>query len=468
MRTWALALVSLLMGCPSEWRPPSEADSHEDPMKLRPGYGNDTLHTWWPLTDVEVTAVQGIDKARAGDAHALFALAIFASATVRDAERYARYTQRLDRFIDDARAGIEGSKDDWHRGDTLNRSMHRVFFTGTRNKSDPEIGAYELDQARLTGIFDEGHYNCISSALLYTVVALAFSLPVRGVMLPTHAFVELDPEGQDKRIDVETTTEDGFDRVHDEKFYAEAAAKWSSSRGLKPMTFDDYKKREIVPPYALVARAMQDKRVNNDDTQGRLSEVAAMLEPENPELVHNRMASYENEAKWLFEHKASRTTVRMMEIVAPVVSDIAARFGNTKLMSNVVWMAWYDAQALLVIGRGDEAAAIADDALDHIQPTWDDAKSLRNNFIGIIDDRMLELNTKGEHEKSIAVVKRHVTDCMANSACLNNLYVAFDNWSTKYQAAGDAANAKKVLQSCIELVAGDTRCRAALETLSGH
>jgi hypothetical protein len=460
-----VAACAMIAACgPGEWRPPAALDSHEDPMKMRPGFGNDALHTWWPLTEAEVAAVSGIERARQGDAHALLALAVFASADKRDGESYARYADRVDRFVEGVRKTMEGSADDWHRGDALNRAMHASFLTGAPDRKDPELGAYQLDQARLTRVFEEGHFNCISSALLYTILARAFTLSVRGVITTTHAFVEAD--AADKRVDVETTTSDGYGRVHDEHYYAEQAVKWSSSRGLKPMTFDDYKKRDIVPPYAFVARSMNDARISNSDTQGRLSEVAAMIEPDNADLAYNRMVAYVNEGKWLYDHKASRTMLRLVEVIAPVVSDIATKFAsNAKVMPLVAWMAWYDAAALEIVGRGDEALSVADDALDRVDPSWSDAALLKNDLLGVLLDRMTELQTKGEYEKSLAAVAKRIPACLANAACQNNLYLTFDGWSARFQQANDYPGARKVLERCIALLPGDTRCRAALETI---
>ncbi len=472
MRAWfgALVAVCFVGACgPSEWRPPSAEDSHEDPNKLRPGYGNDALHTWWPLTEPEVAAVQGAERARQGDAHALLALAIMASGDKRDADTYTRYFTRFDRFVADQRAAVESAGEPEKRGDALNRAMHHVFLNGSPNKQDPKIGAYELDQARLSQIFEQGHYNCISSALLYATLACAFSLPVRAAITETHAFIDFGPE-DGKRVDVETTTATGFGEIHDEKFYRDAAKDWSSSRGLKPMTYDEYKKREIVPPYVLVARGMSDKRIVNDDTQGRLAEAAAILAPDDVDSVHNRMASYLNEAKWLYEHKAYRTVLRLIEVVAPFVSDVASRFPkNDKLMSDVAWMAWHDANALLVVGRGDEAVEMAEEGLDHLQPTWDDAKSIRKNLLNVLMNRMTEAaQVSHEYEKSLGAIQKHIDACRTDDSCLNNLYLTFDSWCVKYQLAKDWPSAKKVMQTCIGLLPDDTRCHHTLEGLTSQ
>ncbi len=466
-RWWAVAACMVMGACePSEWKPPSLADSHEDPAKLRPGYGNEQLHTWWPMTSPEIAAVEGAERARQGDAHALFALAVMASAEKRDAESYAKYTQRFDDFIAAQHGAITSAADDAKRGDALNRAMHVAFMTGTPNKDDPKIGAYELDQPRLARVLDEGHYNCISSALLYMTLARAFSLPVRGAITETHAFIDFGPD-DGARVDVETTSPTGFGELHDEKFFRDWAKGWSSSRGLKPMTIEEYSKREIVPAHVLVARSMHDKRVVNDDNRGRLYEASAILAPDDHESVHNRLVAYANEAKWLYEHKASRTTVRMLDIVGSFVSDVPNRFPNdTKLLSDVAWLAWYDANALVIVGRGDEAVAIADEFLDRIKPTWEEAELLHRDFVNVILDRLTELQVAHAYEKSVAIATKHIADCHANAACLNNLYLTFDAWCVHYQEAKDWPNAKKVMRECIALFPDDTRCHHTLEGLT--
>jgi hypothetical protein len=135
----ALAVVStvLALGCggaPAPGRAAEEHASHGAPADPRPGYCSADLPLWWPLTEAEAAALKGADRARKGDPEALLSLAIFASGNRRDAADYARYQERVRRFVAEVRPAI--------------------------------------DQGRVTGIFDDGHYNCMSSTLLYLVLWL--------------------------------------------------------------------------------------------------------------------------------------------------------------------------------------------------------------------------------------------------------------------------------------------------------
>ena len=273
----------------THWTPPTERDAHEDPALIRAGYGNAALHTWWPLTDAEVAALAGLPKAREGDAHALFALAILASDGPRDAASYRALEARVDAFVAHVRPAIDGAADAWHRGYELHRAMHASLF----GEAKGALGGYQLSQSRVAGIFETGRYNCISSAMLYVVLARAFDLPVRGVQVPTHAFVEMGAPGG-KILEVETTSDTGFDHVHDERFYRESAARWSASRGLRPVTFEDYQHRKILEPYRFMAAGLKNQGgvAPNEMDRARLFELAALVDPDDPEAQELRAQSY--------------------------------------------------------------------------------------------------------------------------------------------------------------------------------
>ena len=68
---------------------------------------------------------------------------------------------------------------------------------------------YVKHQTSLAVLLDAGTFNCVSSAVLYNVLAGRLGLEVRAVELPEHAFsvVRIGEES----IDVETTIASGFD-----------------------------------------------------------------------------------------------------------------------------------------------------------------------------------------------------------------------------------------------------------------
>jgi hypothetical protein len=448
------------------WTPPTERDAHEDPGHLRPGYGNAELHTWWPLTDAEIAALHGLPRARQGDAPALLALAVLASGAPRDAGSYQRYAQRVDAFVAQVRPAVDGAADEWHRGYELNRAMHRILSPG----GGGELGGYDLAQSRVAGIFDTGKYNCISSAMLFVVLGREFGLPVRGVQVPTHAFVEMGAPGG-KVLEVETTSDTGFDHVHDERFYRESAARWSASRGLRPVTFEEYQHRSILEPVALMAAGMKNQGglSKREEDRARLWELAAVTEPGDAEAALLRMQSYALEAQNLYKVHASRTIVRMFDAVLPAVDDAATRWSkDPKVARFAGWARSYYAEALVAVGRGDEAVAQAGAGLDAVDPSWEDAAALRSNEVGVLNDQVMSLMAAKQYALATKVVGKHLDACRTTPPCLSNLEIVYRNWAIEASNAGDWPTARQALQACVSDLGGDATCAGALQDLESR
>jgi hypothetical protein len=92
------------------------------------------------------------------------------------------------------------------RGEAVLTFIHRRFLKG-----------YTENQTRVDEIFRTGRYNCVSSAALYAVFAVAAGLDVRGVMTRDHAFVTVNTGSE--LIDVETTNAIGFDPGNRKEFH---------------------------------------------------------------------------------------------------------------------------------------------------------------------------------------------------------------------------------------------------------
>jgi hypothetical protein len=68
---------------------------------------------------------------------------------------------------------------------------------------------YREEQTELDVLLDTGTYNCVSSAVLYMIVAGEVGVPVMGVQTKDHAFCAVSVDG--RIVDVETTNSFGFD-----------------------------------------------------------------------------------------------------------------------------------------------------------------------------------------------------------------------------------------------------------------
>lgn len=447
-----------------DFRLPAQERTADVPDDVRPGFGNPQLHTWWPLTPPEEAALRNLEAARRGDAHALLALALAASGDRRDAASYAAFQQRVDRFVAEVRPTIAAARDDWHRGYELHRAMHRAFFKGGAS----ELGGYAVDQARVTGIFSGGRYNCLSSTMLFLVLARSFELPVRAGAVPTHVFVELGRPGE-RTIDIETTSATGFDWVHDARFFREQAAHWSGQRGLRPTTFEEYQHRRILQPYQVMALAMLDAHSGGgEQDRQRLDELADVVDPGSADAQQARIATYGNEANALFEKKAWRTTVKLFDIVGPAIAQIAASNKDPKTLEIAWFTTWYDAHALMIEGQPDRALAMMTTGLAHLDPGWGQAAALRGNFIGLLVSRLAELIDQHDYAAATQVFTKHRDACLSEPTCANDAGIVYTNWSIDRQNAGDWQAARQILQECAAQLPADPRCRDQLTDLESR
>jgi tetratricopeptide (TPR) repeat protein len=109
------------------------------------------------------------------------------------------YLGRIDKIEADAKTGLTGAGTVREKAERLLRFLH----------AGPMKKGYRADQTDLHTLLDTGTFNCVSSAALYNVIGRRLGLDLRAVEVPGHVFAVLVDGG--RRIDVETTNQDGFD-----------------------------------------------------------------------------------------------------------------------------------------------------------------------------------------------------------------------------------------------------------------
>ena len=202
---------------------------------------------------------------------------------------------------------------------------------------------------------------------------------------------------------------------------------------------------------------------------GKYPEVAAMLAPQNAEAVRARILAYEREGHAFYEQNAWRTMVKMVDVVAPSVSETAKTgAGNNDTMSGVAWVTAFYALALAVVGRGDEAVATVSELLDHFDDHWSDATALRGNAYKVIDDRMLGLMADNDYEKAVRVPAAHIDGCRADKYCSSNLSIVYRNWAADKSNAGDWPAARDALKQCTTALPDDAQCKSELTDLESR
>ncbi|MDR3145467.1 MAG: hypothetical protein LBU21_04255 [Treponema sp.] len=137
------------------------------------------------------------------------------------------------------------------RGEYVLEYMHRRY-----------LKAYSAHQTLLDEVFVSGRYNCVSSAVLYTILASSAGLEVRGVLTRDHAFVTVNAGTE--LVDVETTNPYGFDPGNRREFHDE----FSGATGFVYVPAKNYRDRASISRLELVSLILTN-RIAEHERQGR-------------------------------------------------------------------------------------------------------------------------------------------------------------------------------------------------------
>jgi len=148
-----------------------------------------------------------------------FAEATLIGSGVTDASKRKGYLATIDLLEAQAKRAVAGSKTDSEKGEKLLAFLH----AGPMKK-------YAKDQTSLSVLLDTGNFNCVSSAVLYNVLARRLGLEVRAVELPRHSHAFSLLRDGERDVDVETTNAKGFDPKRKK---TEAAAQAKNRREVK-------------------------------------------------------------------------------------------------------------------------------------------------------------------------------------------------------------------------------------------
>ena len=283
-------IFSLLLVC---------AYSQADEMLIdRSRFAAPDQPTWTTLTDFELRVLAGFQgpdtQLLSPSADDLLALFVLASGDVRSQQEYAMLRDRVSQFISD-NAALSVLADERERGRRLLMAMHDQLLTHI----------YDEDQSALSVLLRTGVYNCISSALLYIVLAEEFGLQAAGVIMPSHAFAQLTLS-DGSAIEVETTSADGFDVIRDAQFFAEQADDWFSERRLVVASYEDYELRRVVSATQLGLENMWSQHVSEQRMpyadRLRMAELKGLMQPGDIDAQHNRLVYYYRESDYLRRH----------------------------------------------------------------------------------------------------------------------------------------------------------------------
>lgn len=433
-------------------------------------HGGGNLTFWQPLTQAEAALLADRAKLQTGDPDALLRLALFASGGPRDPGAVEQYRAQVAGFVGKVRPLLEAEADPWQRGFRLFREMVRQYYRG----GDKELGGYEFAQSSFAVLLETGRYNCISSAILYTVLARYLGMDVRGVLLGEHAFVELHLENG-KTIEIETTAPTGYDWVHDAKFYEQGAKGWSAARGLRPTTLADYQQRRVVAPYLLIAANMRNQHTSPDRMPAvdhdRLWEAGLFLD-DGPSARTDRANLYLLWATQLQRPGDAGTRGKLLDTVLPFFSGMLADSTASLATRNAAWaFLSIRARTLAERGKTDEAYSMAEKTMREVPKDLPDYALVRSNFLAVYHLCGTTHWNAAAWERAGAAFLRglQLSETPKERAqYVQNFSGAYHNWAVEFEREGNWLRAARVFEQCVQLCPEATVCREKLTKLQGE
>ena len=241
MKTTALALLTALLLSAPALAPRVSAQTPQfpaldpDPKALE--YAGRDGYSWQDLGDIALWAsVTGAREASGGEADA---------ALIRGA-------------VAEMLAMPDLGTDPKTRGEAVLAFMHRRFFKG-----------YTENQTRVDEIFRTGRYNCVSSAALYAILAVAAGLDVGAVMTKDHAFATVNTGTE--LIDVETTNAIGFDPGNRREFHDG----FGKLTGYAYVPARNYRDRTAISQLELLSLILSN-RISDLERRNRYSEAVPL------------------------------------------------------------------------------------------------------------------------------------------------------------------------------------------------
>lgn len=418
------------------WTAGTQAAEHDERAMDRTGFGASGQPTWTALTDYEHSVLaQFRDSAtteKQPDADALLHLYLLASGDVRHAQDVEPLRSRINDFFAE-HGDLLDIRDERARGASLLQKMHQYFL---RADEHSPLAGYDEDQSRLSELLRTGVYNCISSALLYLVLAETAGLSTAGVIMPSHAFVQVTLA--DGRVaDVETTAADGFDVVRNKAFFDRNADEWFQSRRLVVPSFADYEQRRVVSAAglgydSLWSQHTTEARMNYADRL-RLAEFRGVLQAEQADAQHNRLVYYYREAEYLRNQNDLVAADQLMSRINPFLASFSnvIPHGLFRDPVSTVPLLLLQAERADWLLRGgnniNEGITLAFDVLQQVDTAPMNANVIRDLAYRALNTRVMTLLETNEFSAARTIIGQFPADCTASGFCINALeqyYVA--------------------------------------------
>ncbi|MGL1934348.1 MAG: hypothetical protein OCD01_04990 [Fibrobacterales bacterium] len=429
--TYSFPILFSLLGCGSAQHSDefygAPIQENEVLTDSRDSYGKNSVAVWTPLTPFEEKLISTENS----NYRTLLGLGLAASGDVRTLEQFNTALKRIDIFIKRLSPMIAKQPTFQKRGEILFKEMQKSFY--------PQIlidnSAYDFDQSKLTTLLDSGAYNCISSALLYALLAERFNLNPQGVILPEHAYIQIEDDAN-TIIEVETTSSRGFNQVHDETFYKQYESGWFFNSGTAPLTYEDYLNRTFLTVDQLAKKNFSNQHTSYRFTgltdRLRLIELRYQFNRSDTAASINLMYFYQWELKHLISKRDYASLDRFMNIFKVNGASIVKTFPNDSNFSET--FTWGLLQKAVSYQENHKFTQSMDELelmhhyLDSLGVSTEKVESY---IIGHYQSALMYFDSTKQYKEGMLYQDTYARHCSKNTVCSSTLGLLTYNYSNQ-------------------------------------
>jgi tetratricopeptide (TPR) repeat protein len=296
----------------------------------------------------------------------------------------------------------------------------------------PMSKGYSLLQTDLSVILTDGAFNCVSSSVLYNVIARRVGLDVCAFEIPSgstgsgHVFSVL--KDGDRMIPVETTNARGFD-IHDN-------FKKKNKRQLSDLSL------VAVIYYNHGVTLAQSKRYH----EALLADLCALsLDKGNPQAANNAMAELITWERDLSDAGKYADALEVLRVGLTLAPRDARLVQNRKAVVHDIVMKEVKA------GKFAEAWKKVD---EHKEALGD--KSLAHQMVLMIVDTQAQGHAqKKEWDAAVKIYAAALKKLPGDGHLTNNLVATYDDWARSYMDASNWADAIRVYEQGLTTLPGN-------------
>lgn len=289
--------------------------------------------------DISPQEYEVFEQARAGDLPwDTFVKASLLASNITDQNKQNAYIQKLETLTQQANSAIGSVQSKADQGRALLSWLHQTVLTN----------GYFSGQTDLSTVLDRGTYNCVSSAVIYNILAKRLGIDARAIEVPDHAFsIVYDSVNH---MDVETTTPDGFNPSRDR------IAEFENLTGFSYIPQSNITKRREIGDAGLAALIYYNHGVTAAE-QGQYYNAltanlkAISLDPDFASAAKNALAALANWSLTLSGEGRWEDALSVIQVGSELAPDDALLANNHK----AIWSNWAKALA----AKGDREAALA-------------------------------------------------------------------------------------------------------------